>query len=621
VGSGLFRNGLVYLLIIVAIAALIFSVFSGPRQTPDIDITQVATDIKNNKVRSITVQGDNLTVEYTDSSIAPRTSRKESDITIFEALDNLGVTTADLRGVEIEIKSPGAWGDWANLLITIVPLVLFGALLFFMVRQAQGTNNQALSFGKSRARMFTGDKPTITFDDVAGAEEAKQELAEVVEFLREPEKFISLGARIPKGVLMVGPPGCGKTLMAKAVSGEAGVPFFSISGSEFVEMFVGVGASRVRDLFDQAKRNSPCIVFVDEIDAVGRHRGAGLGGSHDEREQTLNQILVEMDGFDTDTNVIVIAATNRPDILDPALLRPGRFDRRVVLDRPDWNGRQKILEVHIRGKPLASDVDLERIAKGTIGFVGADIENLVNEAAILAARRNKKAISMTEFQEAVEKVMMGPERRSRVISGKEKEIVAYHEVGHALVARMTPGADPVQKVSIVARGMAGGYTLLLPEDDRTLVSKSRFLARLAVFLGGRVAEEIMFDDITTGASSDLEQVTRIARAMVTQFGMSDKLGPITFVEKEELVFLGKEIGEHRNYSDEVAQAIDEEVQSLVDQAYRHARNVLTRHRDKLVIIAERLKEVETMDADEFEAFFSDLPPHENLVLTPQRVAV
>jgi len=604
VGSGLFRNGLVYLLIIVAIAALIFSVFSGPRQTPDIDITQVATDIKNNKVRSITVQGDNLTVEYTDSSIAPRTSRKESDITIFEALDNLGVTTADLRGVEIEIKSPGAWGDWANLLITIVPLVLFGALLFFMVRQAQGTNNQALSFGKSRARMFTGDKPTITFDDVAGAEEAKQELAEVVEFLREPEKFISLGARIPKGVLMVGPPGCGKTLMAKAVSGEAGVPFFSISGSEFVEMFVGVGASRVRDLFDQAKRNSPCIVFVDEIDAVGRHRGAGLGGSHDEREQTLNQILVEMDGFDTDTNVIVIAATNRPDILDPALLRPGRFDRRVVLDRPDWNGRQKILEVHIRGKPIAPNVDLEVIAKQTPGFVGADIENLVNEAAILAARSNKKVIEMPDFQEAIEKIIAGPERKSRVISEEEKQIIAHHEAGHAVVMKMLPECDPVHKVSIVARGMAGGYTMTIPEEDRYLKHRNKFKADLASLLGGRVAEEIIFNEVTTGASNDLERATKLARAMVTQYGMSEKLGPLTFGEKEELIFLGREISEQRNYSEEVARQIDREVRRLIDEAYHTATQVLIDNRDKLTELAERLVREETIDSASFNAMFA-----------------
>jgi cell division protease FtsH len=373
----------------------------------------------------------------------------------------------------------------------------------------------------------------------------------------------------------------------------------------------------VRDLFDQAKRNSPCIVFVDEIDAVGRHRGAGLGGSHDEREQTLNQILVEMDGFDTDTNVIVMAATNRPDILDPALLRPGRFDRRVVLDRPDWAGRRKILDVHVRGKPLAGDVDLDKIAKGTVGFVGADIENLVNEAAILTARRNHRSITMDEFQESVEKVMLGPERKSHVITEKEKEILAYHEAAHALVARMTPGADPVQKVSIIARGMAGGYTLLLPEDDRILVSRARFMARLAVFLGGRVAEETMFDDITTGASNDLEQATHMARSMVTHYGMSQRLGPLTFGEKEELVFLGKEIGEQRNYSDEVAQVIDEEVQSLVNQAYQHARGVISRYRDKLIGIATRLKEEETLDAEEFESFFSDLPADEKAALLPQ----
>jgi len=604
VGSGFFRNGLVYLLIIVAIAALIFSVFSGPRQSPDVDITQVATDIKNNKVKTVTVQGDDLTIEYTDPSIAARTSRKESDTTIFEALDNLGVSTADLKAVAIEIKSPGAWGDWANLLITIVPLVLFGALLFFMVRQAQGTNNQALSFGKSRARMFTGDKPTVTFDDVAGAEEAKQELAEVVEFLREPEKFISLGARIPKGVLMVGPPGCGKTLMAKAVSGEAGVPFFSISGSEFVEMFVGVGASRVRDLFDQAKRNSPCIVFVDEIDAVGRHRGAGLGGSHDEREQTLNQILVEMDGFDTDTNVIVMAATNRPDILDPALLRPGRFDRRVILDRPDWNGRQKILEVHVRGKPIAPTVDLEVIAKQTPGFVGADIENLVNEAAILAARRNKKIIEMPEFQEAIEKIVAGPERKSRVISDEEKHIIAHHEAGHALVMKMLPDCDPVHKVSIVARGTAGGYTMTIPEEDHYLQHRNKFKADLASLLGGRVAEEIVFKDITTGASNDLERATKLARAMVTQYGMSEKLGPLTFGEKEELVFLGREISEQRNYGEEVARQIDREVRRLIDEAYQTARQILIDNRDKLTEVAERLVREETIDAATFNAMFA-----------------
>jgi len=620
VSSGLLRNGLVYLLIIVAIAALVFSVFSGPRQSQEVNITEVAADIKAGKVKSISLQGDTLTVEYREAKVAPRTSRKEPDRTLLENLEDLGVTSAQLNGIEIRVEPPGAWNDWAGLLITIVPLFVFGGLLFFMVRQAQGTNNQALSFGKSRARMFTGDKPTVTFDDVAGVEEAKHELSEVVEFLREPGKFISLGARIPKGVLMVGPPGCGKTLLAKAVSGEAGVPFFSISGSEFVEMFVGVGASRVRDLFEQAKRNSPCIVFVDEIDAVGRHRGAGLGGSHDEREQTLNQILVEMDGFDTDTNVIVMAATNRPDILDPALLRPGRFDRRVVLDRPDWAGRRKILDVHTRGKPLSANVDLDRIAKTTVGFVGADLENLVNEAAILAARRNKKTIDMAEFEEAVEKVLLGPERRTRMISEREKEIIAYHEAGHALVARLTPGADPVQKVSIISRGMAEGYVLHLPEDDRTLVSKSRFMATLAFHLGGRVAEEIVFGDVTTGARQDLEQVTRIARSMVTRYGMSDRLGPLTFGEKEELVFLGKEIGEQRNYSEEVALTIDEEVKHLIEQAYQQAHDVLTRHRDLLTQIATRLMQEETLDAEQFESMFAAMPPQPKLVLRPQPVA-
>jgi cell division protease FtsH len=484
-----------------------------------------------------------------------------------------------------------------------LPLVLIGAFFLIIFRQAQGAGNQAMSFGKSRARMFTGDQPTVTFEDVAGVDEAKHELSEVVEFLREPEKFISLGARIPKGVLMVGPPGCGKTLLAKAVSGEAGVPFFSISGSEFVEMFVGVGASRVRDLFEQAKRNSPCIVFVDEVDAVGRHRGAGLGGSHDEREQTLNQILVEMDGFDTDTNVIVMAATNRPDILDPALLRPGRFDRRVVLDRPDRLGRRQILEVHMRGKPIGADVDPDTIARQTPGFVGADIESLMNEAAILAARRNKKIIEMSDFQDAIEKVVAGPERKSRVITDEEKNIIAYHEAGHALVMKMLPECDPVHKISIVARGTAGGYTMSLPEEDRYLQHHSKFKADLAALLGGRAAEVIVFHDVTTGASNDLERVTKMARAMVTQYGMSETLGPVTFGEKDELVFLGREIGEQRNYSEEIARQIDREVRRVVDEAYQTAQHILLTHRQKLVEIAERLIVEETIDAPSFNAMF------------------
>jgi cell division protease FtsH len=460
-----------------------------------------------------------------------------------------------------------------------------------------------MSFGKSKARMFSGDHPAVTFEDVAGIEESKEELAEVVEFLREPEKFIALGARIPKGVLLVGPPGTGKTLLAKAVSGEAGVPFFSISGSEFVEMFVGVGASRVRDLFEQAKRHSPCIVFVDEIDAVGRQRGAGLGGSHDEREQTLNQMLVEMDGFDTDTNVIIVAATNRPDILDPALLRPGRFDRTVVLDRPDMRGREAILRVHVKGKPLSPDVDLGVLARSTPGFVGADIENLVNEGAILAARRNKKVIGQTDLEESIERVIAGPERKSRLISEEEKQIIAYHEAGHAIVANSIPEADPVHKVSITSRGMAGGYTIMLPTEDRTLMSRKKLYADMVSLLGGRAAESIVFDDITSGASNDIERVTRMARSMVTRLGMSSELGPMVYGQKEELIFLGREISEQRDYSEDVAREIDKEVRKLVGEAYENARSIIVQYRDKLDTVALRLLEVETISREEFEEMF------------------
>jgi cell division protease FtsH len=492
----------------------------------------------------------------------------------------------------------------------MIPALIVVGLIYFMFRQAQGSNNQALSFGKSRARMVTSEHPTVTFDDVAGADEAKQELAEVVEFLKEPEKFISLGARIPKGVLLVGSPGTGKTLLAKAVSGEAGVPFFSISGSEFVEMFVGVGASRVRDLFDQAKRHSPCIVFVDEIDAVGRHRGAGLGGSHDEREQTLNQILVEMDGFDTDTNVIVVAATNRPDILDPALMRPGRFDRRVVLDRPDLVGRQGIFKVHVRGKPLAEDVEIERLAKATPGFVGADIENTVNEAAILAARRNRKSIIMTDFEEAIERVMLGPERKSRMILPREKKVTAYHEAGHAVTMRALPNSDPVRKVTIIPRGVAAGITWSMPEEDSIHMNRSKLKDIMTGLLGGRAAEELVFGEITTGASSDLEKVTEIARSMVTRWGMSEKLGPLVYGKKEELVFLGKEIGEQRDYSESVAQEIDSEVRRLVADAHEAALRVLQEHRNQLDEVANRLIEIETLDMADFEAVWNGLPPRD-----------
>jgi len=591
---------LIYLIILVAIAFLMYSFYS--QQTKDITrtpLTDIATYVREGNVVSIRVEGDDLFVELRDGDEIA--SRKEHESTTVEQLQALGVTQEELRQITINPVQPPDWGSLLSTGGSILLVVAMLAVGYMMIRQLQGANNQALSFGKSRARMYTGDQPSITFEDVAGVDEAQEELKEVVEFLKEPEKFVQLGARIPKGVLLVGAPGTGKTLLAKAVSGEAGVPFFSISGSEFVEMFVGVGASRVRDLFEQAKRHSPCIIFLDEIDAVGRHRGAGLGGSHDEREQTLNQILVEMDGFDTDTNIIIMAATNRPDILDPALLRPGRFDRRVVLDRPDITGREGILQVHVRGKPLSDKVNLKTLAKITPGFVGADIENMINEAAILAARRAKKVIEMDEMEEAIERVIAGPERKSRLMSQEEKNITAYHEAGHAVVAHVLPKCDPVHKVSIVARGMVGGYTRAVPEEDRNYMSKTKFRDDLAFALGGRAAEELVFGDVTTGAANDLERVTDIARAMVTRYGMSEKLGPMTFGQKEELVFLGKEIGEQRDYSEAVAQEIDGEVRRIVHEAHEKAKDVLVRYREQLDRVAQRLMEVETLDANEFRA--------------------
>ncbi len=594
------RNAFVYVLIIAASIFLLYS-FMAPSQSAEIPINRVAEMVIEDRIETLAVDSEGILTIVTQDG-ARYTSRLEPNVGLAETLQGLGVSPDDLGSVpEVVNLKPSMWENWGVVLIQIVPLVLFAFLLVFMLRQAQSGNNQALTFGKSRARVFTGDRPSSTFDDVAGADEAKQELQEVVEFLKEPDKFTALGARIPKGVLLVGPPGTGKTLMARAVAGEACVPFFSISGSEFVEMFVGVGASRVRDLFDQAKRNSPCIVFVDEIDAVGRQRGAGLGGSHDEREQTLNQILVEMDGFDTDTQVIVVAATNRPDILDPALLRPGRFDRRVTLDRPDRRGREAILKVHVKGKPLAKNVELDTVARETPGFTGADIENLVNEAAILAARRNQRTIRMEEFQEAVERVIAGPERRSRLISAEEKRIIAYHEAGHALVFDKLPNCDPVHKVSIISRGMMGGYTMALPKDDSTLRSKSKFEDDLAAALGGRAAEQLVFGEITTGASNDLKQATRTAREMVTQYAMSENLGYRTYGEKDELIFLGREIGEQRDYSEEIAFKIDEEINALLDTAYSRARDVLAAYRDALDAIAEAVMERETLDRDEFRA--------------------
>jgi len=562
---------------------------SGPAEKSYADMIRAAN---NGEVVSSTASGSSNEIDWSDKSGHQYKTVVNTDLAKLDS---------DLQQkLNITYKSQSSSSLFLSILPNIIFLVLIGAFMWYMLRQTQSGNNQAMSFGRSRARMLAGDKPLISFSDVAGVEEAKQELSEIVEFLKFPDKFTALGARIPKGVLLVGPPGTGKTLISKAVAGEAGVPFFSISGSEFVEMFVGVGASRVRDLFDQAKKNSPCIVFVDEIDAVGRQRGAGLGGGHDEREQTLNQLLVEMDGFETSTHVIVIAATNRPDVLDPALLRPGRFDRHVTLDRPDIKGRLAILQVHAKNKPLDPKVNLEVLAKQTPGFSGADLANLINEAAILAARANHKMIEMEEMEESIIRVMAGPERKSRVISEREKNIVAYHEIGHALVAKSLPNADPVHKVSVISRGQALGWTAYLPEEDRYLASKGELEDRIAMALGGRVAEEVMFGEITSGAGDDIRRVTDIARKMVTELGMSTRLGPRAFGQREEMVFLGRDLGEQRNFSDATAGQIDEEIHSIVDAGYKRAKEILTRRKADMIKLAEYLKEVETIDGDDLD---------------------
>lgn len=601
------RNFVIYATVFAALLLIVFTVRSQSVPATDYSLSEVAKAINDGKITKIVINGDNLELTFADETSG--TARKSPEDTAQSQLAELG---ANVREINWEIKEPSNWGEIFAIITYILPIVMVVGVIYFVLRQAQGSNNQALSFGKSRARMFNSDQPTVTFDDVAGLPESKEELREVVEFLKEPDKFNQLGARIPKGVLLIGPPGTGKTLLAKAVSGEAGVPFFSISGSEFVEMFVGVGASRVRDLFEQAKRHSPCIIFIDEIDAVGRQRGAGLGGSHDEREQTLNQILVEMDGFDSDVNIIIIAATNRPDILDPALLRPGRFDRTVVIDRPDVRGREQIIGVHVRGKPLDKDVDPLRLAKATPGFSGADIENMVNEAAILAARHNRKSILMQDFENAIERVQLGPERKSRVITERQKRVVAYHEAGHAVVARSLPDSDVVRKVTIIPRGMAGGVTWFLPDEETSgLMTRKYLKTNLAIALGGRVAEELVMsdDDITTGASGDLQKVTQIARQMVMQWGMSD-LGPIAYGRKEELVFLGREIGEQRDFSESVAEKIDREVNQLVTEAHETARRLLKEHQAQLESVAQALLEFETLDLEEFEQIWNGqvLPP-------------
>jgi cell division protease FtsH len=601
-GSRWMRNGFIYLLIAVAVVAIVFTLFSDVSNSSEIPINEVISMADRGEIDTIEVQGDKLNVLTTRGDMF--VSRKEEGTSVVEMIE-ASDGTSSMLSPNIVSKGSSGLGSLLGVLINFLPLIFFVAVLFFMMRQAQGNTSQTFNFGRSKARMLVGDQPSVTFDDVAGADEAKSELQEVVEFLKFPDRFLTLGARIPKGVLLVGPPGTGKTLLARAVAGEAGVPFFSISGSEFVEMFVGVGASRVRDLFEQAKRNSPCIVFVDEIDAVGRHRGAGLGGGHDEREQTLNQILVEMDGFDTNVNVIVTAATNRPDILDPALLRPGRFDRRVTLDNPDIRGRTEILKVHSKGKPLSDEIDMESIAKQTPGFSGADLANLVNESAILAARRELKEITYEEFVESIDRVMLGPARKSRLISVKEKAITAFHEAGHALVGHLSPHADPISKVTIIARGATGGHTRSLPDEDRHMWTVNQFKDMMAMAMGGRVAEEIEFgaEEITTGAGNDLEHATNIARTMVTRYGMSSKLGPRTFGKKEEMIFLGREISDQRDYSDSIAESIDEEVHKLLETAYKSAKKLLKTNKDKLTELANYLIENETAEGDVLNSLF------------------
>ena len=604
----LLKNFWTLLILFFVISGVLILIETPQNKPTNVSLSELVEQINQGKVKTVAIKGNELSITLKDEK--KEKASKESESSLTETLANYGVDKDRLKEVSLAVEEPSGASYWATLLLPfLLPFLLIAGFIWFMMRQAQRGNSQALSFGMSKARILdpADKRKRITFKDIAGAIEAKQELEEIVEFLKHPKKFLAMGAKIPKGVLLLGPPGTGKTLMAKAVAGEAGVPFFNISGSEFVEMFVGVGASRVRDLFKQAKKNSPAIVFIDEIDAVGRHRGAGLGGGHDEREQTLNQILVEMDGFETETSVIVIAATNRPDVLDPALLRPGRFDRRVTMDLPDINEREQILRIHSKGKPVADSVDVRRLAERTPGFSGADLANLVNEAAILATRRDKKTIDMDELILSIEKVILGPERKSKVMNPREKEIVAYHEGGHALVAASLPHADPVHKVSIVSRGHAGGYTLAVPSEDKYLHSEAYFLDELATLLGGYASEKLVFNDTTTGPSNDLERATHMARSMVTRYGMS-QLGARTFGHKDELVFLGKELHEDRNYSEETAERIDKEVTRLIDDAFNKATSILTQHRETLNTLATTLLEKETIEKDEFESLIKQNIP-------------
>jgi len=597
----LIRNFLLFFVIFLVLAA-IFNAFSKPAAKPSVaGIELLINQINSGQVAEAVVSGDKINITLKDGN--KESVQKEPNESLSALLSNFKVDPVKMADIKISVKDKTGWDYWlANIIPFVVPFLLVGVFLFFIMRGLQGANSRAMSFGQSTAKDFAPDeKNRTTFKDVAGAKEAKEELKEIVEFLRFPKKFHELGAKIPRGVLLLGAPGTGKTLLARSVAGEAQVPFFHMSGSEFVEMFVGVGASRVRSLFQKAKKSAPCIVFIDEIDAVGRRRGAGLGGSHDEREQTLNQILVEMDGFEPTQNIIVIAATNRPDVLDPALLRPGRFDRRVVIDLPDLKDREEILKVHARRKPLAKKVDLKKIAERTAGFSGADLANILNEAAILAARGNKKEITNEDLFEAIEKVMIGPERKSRVITDKEKKITAYHEAGHALVAHFLPDADPVHKVSIIARGSAGGYTLKVPSEDRHMHSKSEFISEIAVLLAGHLVEKTIFGEVTTGATSDLRRATALARSLVTDYGMSDHLGPRTYGEKEEMIFLGREIHEQRDYSEKIAEKIDEEISGFIRQGEDKAASIISEQKNQLEKIVAALLEKETLEKEGFEA--------------------
>lgn len=603
-------KNILYTFLIFLFLASFFSLFNPPQKVEEVTLGELVQQIENGQVKKIEVQGTQINIELDDG--AKEIATKEIGTPLEEILVNgYGLDPTLLRSVSIVPQAESS-DIWLWVLLSILPIILIGFLFWWMLRQGQQGATQALSFGKAQPKVYGGGgkiKEKVTFDDVADLQEAKEELKEVVDFLKNPQKFLNMGARIPRGVLLVGAPGTGKTLLARAVASEAGVPFFSISGSEFVEMFVGVGSARVRDLFTTAKKNAPCIVFIDELDAIGRHRGAGLGGGHDEREQTLNQILVEMDGFERETNVIVLAATNRPDILDPALLRPGRFDRRIVLDEPDVRGREEVLKIHSRGKPLANNVNLREIAERTPGFSGADLANLMNEAAILAARRNKQEITQDELRESIEKVLLGPERKSHILSEKEKKIAAYHEAGHALVSSFMPHSEPVQKISIVSRGMAAGYTLKLPSEERHLKTKSQFLADLATLMGGFVAERLIFKDVTTGASNDLKKATELARSLVMEYGMS-RLGPMTFGKRESMVFLGKEITEQRDFSEEVAEKIDKEVERFIKEAEKNAEKILKEKKDLLEKVAKALMEKETIERKEFEELIKETKAEE-----------